>query len=267
MWGIKIIGGHKMNGTEDISIYSILFSVSLVLISLLFSYWQKLKLEKDIIISIARAVIQLLVVGYLLDYIFGLKNILFTTFLLIFMIINASYNSAKRGGRIKNIFIISFISITLGALITLTILLCLGLIRYEPYQVIPIAGMIVSNSMVSLGLSFKQIKLDFKNNRDEVETKLCLGADIYQSSENIIKDAIKVGMIPTIDSAKTLGIVALPGMMTGLILAGTSPVSAVKYQMIVTFMLLSATSITSFTACYLTYKKFFNSRKQLIVND
>ncbi|MEY8001310.1 iron export ABC transporter permease subunit FetB [Clostridium sp. Mt-5] len=253
-----------MTGATNISIYSILFSLLLVLISLIFSYWQKLGLEKDIIISIARAVIQLIIVGYLLNYVFGLKNVLFTTFLLMFMIVNASYNAAKRGGKIKNIFIISFISIIFGTSITLIILVSLGIIKYEPYQVIPIGGMIISNSMVSLGLSFKQIKLNFKNKKDEVETKLSLGADIYQSSASIIKDSIKVGMLPTIDSAKTLGIVALPGMMTGLILAGTSPVSAVKYQIIVTFMLLSATSVTSFTACYLSYKKFFNDRKQLI---
>ena len=70
-------------------------------------------------------------------------------------------------------------------------------------------------------------------------------------------------MLPTIDSAKTLGIVSLPGMMTGLILAGTSPVEAIKYQIMVTFMLLSTTSIASFIACYLSYKGFFNERKQL----
>jgi putative ABC transport system permease protein len=71
-------------------------------------------------------------------------------------------------------------------------------------------------------------------------------------------------MLPTIDSAKTLGIVALPGMMTGLILAGTSPVQAIKYQIMVTFMMLSTTSIASFIACYLSYKGFFNKRKQLV---
>jgi putative ABC transport system permease protein len=71
-------------------------------------------------------------------------------------------------------------------------------------------------------------------------------------------------MLPTIDSAKTLGIVSLPGMMTGLILAGTSPVEAIKYQIMVTFMLLSTTSISSFIACYLSYKSFFNIRKQLV---
>jgi putative ABC transport system permease protein len=253
-----------MTGAADISIYSILFSLLLVLISLIFSYSQKLNLEKDIIISVARAVIQLIIVGYLLNYIFGLKNAFFTTFLLIFMIINAAYNASKRGSKIKNVFFISFISIILGTSITLAILVFLRIIRYEPYQVIPIGGMIISNSMISLGLSFKQMKLNFKDKRAEVEAKLSLGADICQSSINIIKDSIKVGMMPTIDSAKTLGIVALPGMMTGLILAGTSPINAVKYQIIVTFMLLSATSISSFTACYLSYKKFFNDRKQLI---
>ncbi|HBC96401.1 MAG TPA: iron export ABC transporter permease subunit FetB [Clostridium sp.] len=253
-----------MNGAADISIYSILFSLLLVLIALAFSYSQKLDLEKDIVISIGRAVIQLIIVGYLLNYIFGLKNIFFTTFLLIFMMINAAYNAAKRGYKIKNVFFVSFVSIILGTSITLTILVFCKVIKYEPYQVIPIGGMIISNSMVSLGLSYKQMKLEFKNKKDEVETKLSLGADIYQSSMNIIKDSIKVGMMPTIDSAKTLGIVALPGMMTGLILAGTSPISAVKYQIIVTFMMLSATSISSFTACYLSYRNFFNDRKQLI---
>ena len=71
-------------------------------------------------------------------------------------------------------------------------------------------------------------------------------------------------MLPTIDSAKTLGIVSLPGMMTGLILAGTSPLEAIKFQIMVTFMLLSTTSISSFIACYLSYRSFFNDRKQLL---
>jgi putative ABC transport system permease protein len=189
-----------MNGAADISIYSLFFSTLLVLISLIFSYSQKLELEKDIIVSILRAVIQLFIMGYLLNYIFGLKNVFFTTFLLIFMIINAAYNASKRGDKIKNVFIISLMSISVGTIITLSILLSLGIIKYEPYQVIPIGGMIISNSMVSLGLSFKQIKYNFKNKKDEVETKLCLGSNIYQASSNIIKDSIKVGMIPTIDS-------------------------------------------------------------------
>lgn len=253
-----------MNSGNMMNISSLLISSSLVLVSLLFSYFQKLKLEKEIVISVLRAIVQLVIVGYLLNYIFGYKNPVFTTLLLLFMTFNAAYNAAKRGKTIKNGLIISFISIAIGTIITLSVLVISRAIKYEPYQIIPVGGMIISNAMVALGLCYRQLSSNFKNKREEVETKLSLGADILTSSREIIRDSIKTGMLPTIDSAKTLGIVALPGMMTGLILAGTSPVQAVKYQIMVTFMMLSTTSISSFIACYLSYANFFNKRKQLI---
>lgn len=253
-----------MNSGNTMNISSLLIASSLVFVSLFFSYFQKLKLEKETIIGVFRAVIQLTLVGYVLNYIFGLKSPIFTTLLLLFMTFNAAQNAAQRGKNIENGLLISFVSIATGTIITLCILVFAGAIKYEPYQIIPVGGMIISNAMVALGLCYKQISLDFKNKREEVETKLSLGADILPSSIEIIKDAIKTGMIPTIDSTKTLGIVSLPGMMTGLILAGTSPIEAIKFQIMVTFMLLSTTSIASFIACYLSYHKFFNSRKQLI---
>ncbi|MBU5677008.1 iron export ABC transporter permease subunit FetB [Alkaliphilus sp. MSJ-5] len=253
-----------MNGTNIITNSSLLISSSLVLISILFSHSQNLKLERETIIGVVRAIIQLTIVGYLLNYIFGLENPIFTTLLLLFMTFNASYNASKRGKVIRNGTLISFISIGVGTISTLTILLLSGAIKYEPYQIIPVSGMIISNSMVALGLCYRQLGADFKNRREEIETKLSLGADILPSSIEIIRNSIKIGMLPTIDSTKTLGIVSLPGMMTGLILAGTSPVQAIKYQIMVTFMLLSTTSISSFIACYLSYKNFFNERKQLL---
>ena len=254
-----------MNGSNTIDVTSLLMVSSLVLVTLFFSYWQKLKLEKEVIVSVVRAIIQLVIVGYILEYIFGLKNPVYTTLLLLFMIFNAAYNAAKRGKAVKKVLMISFLSITVGTMVTLAVLVLSRTIQYEPFQVIPVSGMIVGNAMVALGLCYKQIAADFKNKREEVETKLSLGADIMPSSIEIIRDSIKTGMLPTIDSAKTLGIVSLPGMMTGLILAGSSPIEAIKYQIMVTFMLLSTTSISSFIACYLSYRSFFNNRKQLIV--
>jgi putative ABC transport system permease protein len=248
---------------NDISIPSLLLTSSLVLVTLFFSYWQRLKLEKDILIGVARAVVQLVLVGFVLEYVFGFRNPLFTTLLLLFMIFNAAVNAAKRGKAVKNGLAISFVSILCGALATLAVLLLSGIIAYEPDQIIPVSGMIVGNAMVALGLCYRQITADYKNKREEVETKLALGADIMPSSIEIIRDAIRTGMQPTIDSAKTLGIVSLPGMMTGLILAGASPLQAIKYQIMVTFMLLSTTAISSFLACYLSYRGFFNRRKQL----
>jgi len=249
--------------TATMNVSSLLIASVLVIVSMGFSYFQKLKLEKETLIGVIRAIIQLTAVGYVLNFIFGLKNPLFTTMLVLFMLYNAAYNASKRGKNIRNGLLISFISIGAGTAVTLSILVIAGAIKYEPYQIVPISGMIISNAMVAIGLCYKQLISDFKNKRDEVETKLSLGADILPSSINLIRDSIKTGMLPTIDSMKTLGIVSLPGTMTGLILAGTAPLEAIKFQIMVTFMLLSTTSIAAFSACYLAYKGFFNERKQL----
>lgn len=253
-----------MNSSNSMNLSSLLMASSLVLISLFFSYYQKLKLEKEIIIGVVRAVIQLVIIGYILDFVFGLKSPLFTTFLIIFMIFNAAVNASKRGKSIKGSLLISFISIACGTTLTLIVLISAKAIKYEPFQIIPVGGMVISNAMVAIGLCYKQMISDFEVKRQEVETKLALGADIFLSSKEIIRNSIKTGILPTIDSMKTLGIVSLPGMMTGLILAGTSPIQAIKFQIMVTFMLSSATTIAAFICCYLSYKKFFNDRKQLI---
>lgn len=253
-----------MNTMNPLSFLSLLVASSLVLIALFFSYWQKLKLEKEILVGIVRAIIQLTIVGYILEYIFGYQSPIFTTLLVLFMIFNAAYNAAKRGKGVKHGLAISYVAITCGASTSLLVLVLSQTIQYVPNQIIPISGMIVGNSMIALGLCYKYMLAEFKSKREEIETKLALGADIMPSSTEIIRGAIKTGMQPTIDSAKTLGIVALPGMMTGLILAGSSPLEAIKYQIMVTFMLLSTTSISSFVACYLCYKGFFNKRKQLV---
>ncbi len=243
---------------------SLVLSSSLVLIALVFSYSQRLGLEKDILLSVTRAVLQLLIVGYFLDLIFSRESFLFTSFLLVFMVFNASRTAAKRAGEIRNVKRIAFFAIACGSFLTLFILVATGALDYSSSQVVPVGGMIISNSMVALSLCFKNMTRSFKDKAREVETKLSLGADPLEASREIIRDSIRTGMTPTIDSAKTLGIVSLPGMMSGLILAGVSPVEAVKYQIMVTFMLISTTSIASFIASYLGYRSYFNSRQQLL---
>lgn len=247
----------------DLSILSLIFSSSLVILPILFSYKQKLGLEKDIVIGILRAVSQLVFIGYILNFVFGTNNIIITIVLILIMIFNASLTSNKRVNKIKKGFIISFISIAIGTIITEGVLILAGTIDLHPNKVIPISGMIISNAMVSISLCYRALETGFKNKHQEVEVKLALGADVHLASQNILRESIKTGMIPTIDSTKTLGIVSLPGMMTGLILAGASPLQGIKYQIIVTFMILSSTSIASFIACYLSYKSFFNDNKQL----
>lgn len=242
---------------------ALILSSVLIMVPIIISYKEKLELNRDIIVSMLRAVVQLLAVGYVLDVIFGLDKLIYTIILVLVMIINAAINTKKKGFTIESQVFISFVSISVGTIITLGILISSKAIGYTPNEVVPVAGMIISNSMVAIGLSYRNLINNFKNNSIAVEVKLSLGASIKEASDEIIRESIKISIMPTIDSAKTLGIVSLPGMMTGLILAGASPLVAVKFQIMVTFMILSSSSIATIMATYLSYKKFFNKRKQL----
>ncbi len=242
---------------------SLVIASLLILIPIIISYKEHLGIEKDIVISILRAVIQLVLVGYVLEAIFNLKKPLFTMILVLIMIINAALNTKKRGDKIDNVVMISFVSILVGSFITIVILVLLGLIKFTPNEIVPIAGMIVSNSMIAIGLSYRNLNNSFESKRAEVEVKLSLGATIKEASDGILAESIKIAIMPTIDSAKTLGIVSLPGTMTGLILGGASPLTAIKFQIMVTFMILSSASISTMISTYLSYKSFFNKRQQL----
>ena len=97
----------------------------------------------------------------------------------------------------------------------------------------------------------------------QVLEKLSLGANEKQASMSIIRASVKTGMSPSIDSTKTVGLVSLPGMMSGLIFAGVEPTEAIRYQIVVMFMIIAVTSIASFSASYLAYRQFYNEQKQL----
>lgn len=245
------------------SINSLILTAILLVVPLIVSYKQKLNIERDIVYSVIRAIVQLLIVGYLLEYIFNIKNTIATLIIVLIMTVNAAFNTKKRGKGIDNIVLISFISLTVGTVITLGTLVLVHAIENTPKDMIPVGGMIVSNSMIAIGLAYMNLKSGFKENKIQVETKLSLGADIKLASKDIINKSIKLAIAPSIDSAKTLGIVSLPGMMTGLILGGTSPIIAVRFQIMVTFMILASTSLSTIIAIYMSYKNFYNDRLQI----
>ena len=236
---------------------------SLVLVALVISYREKLGLEKDMIIGSIRAVVQLAAVGFVLKFVFNMDNTPLTVVILLLMVYNASTVAAKRGAGIARIRRISFGAILVALIITLGSLLTFQAISFKPSEVIPVSGMVVGNSMVALSLLYRNLLGSFKDKREEVEVKLCLGATPREASRSLVRASIRTAMIPTIDSMKTLGIVQLPGMMTGLILAGTSPEIAIKYQIMVMFMLTGAVTISGFIASFWAYRGFFNEKAQL----
>ncbi|WAD33081.1 iron efflux ABC transporter permease subunit FetB [Citrobacter braakii] len=250
---------------HNITNESLALAMMLVVVAILISNKEKLALEKDILWSVCRAVVQLIIVGYVLKYIFGVNHRILTLLMVLFICFNAAYNAQKRSKYIDKAFLSSFIAITVGAGLTLTVLVLSGSIEFTPMQVIPISGMIAGNAMVAVGLCYNNLGQRFNSEQQQIQEKLSLGATPKVASAPLIRDSIRASLIPTIDSAKTVGLVSLPGMMSGLIFAGIDPVKAIKYQIMVTFMLLSTASLSTIIACYLTYRKFYNSRHQLVV--
>lgn len=247
----------------DINNWSLLFSLVLVMISFGISTKEKLGISKDIAISVIRTVIQLIVIGFVLKYIFQANDPLLTVAMALIIIFNASIQANKRNPNPHKQWKHSFIAIFISTVITLGLLVLTGAIKFLPSQIVPITGMIASNSMVAIGLCYRQMSSQFNDQRQQVLEKLALGSTIKLAALPILRASIKTAMQPTIDSAKTVGLVSLPGMMSGLILAGVDPVHAIKYQIMVMFMLLSATSIGSVIAGYYAYKDYFNARMQL----
>lgn len=256
-----------MGSFNTLSNESLLMATVLIAMAVIVSYQQRMRLEVEILHSALRAVVQLVVVGYVLHFIFGADHPIFTGGVLLVMLISAAINGGKRGAGIKHASWIAGVSIGIGAVLTLTVLLGANVLSFTPYQMIPVGGMVMSGAMVAVGLCFRQITTSFKSRQQEIQIKLALGATPMQSCKAILREALIFSLEPTIDSAKTLGIVALPGMMTGLILAGMSPMEAIKYQIIVIFMTFSTVSIAIAIAGYLSCRQFFNTKEQLILSD
>ena len=235
-----------------------------VLIPLLLSRTLKLELEKDTLIATVRSIIQLLAVGYILQYVFDADHFIFILLMVLLMIGAATQNARKKGSSIRGItwkLIVTFVFIEV---LTQSILLGLHIVPPTPQYIIPISGMVIGNSMV-LGILFlNRFTAEVENRQDETELILSLGGTPKQAIHTQLITAIKASTIPTIESQKTIGLVQLPGMMSGQIIAGADPVQAVQFQLLILFLLLTTAVVTSISLGFLSYPALFNKRMQFL---
>ena len=123
--------------------------------------------------------------------------------------------------------------------------------------------MVLGNCLTGVSLCLDQLLNDFATKRAQVEMELALGATRWEAARDILRGSVSKGLIPIINTMMVVGIVSLPGMMTGQILSGTDPLDAVKYQIVVMFMIATATSLGCMTIALLVYRHMFNDRHQL----
>ncbi|MCD8844394.1 ABC transporter permease [Staphylococcus gallinarum] len=240
----------------------------LLLFPIIVSYKEKLHIIKDLLVSTIRAVIQLVILGYLLHFIFNINQKWVLIIFVLIIIVNAAWNTIGRASVVMHhVFLISLISIFIGVALPLVGVILTGAIEFKPNEVIPVSGMLASNSLIAINLAYQNLDREFVKEMSQIESKLTLGANPKLASKDTIRQSIKTAIVPTIDSVKTYGIVSIPGMMTGLIIGGVAPLDAVKFQLMVVFIHTTATIMSALLATYLSYKQFFNQRDQLIARE
>ncbi|MFX3636914.1 MAG: iron export ABC transporter permease subunit FetB [Candidatus Pristimantibacillus sp.] len=231
------------------------------------SFKQKLGLEKDIAIGTIRSAVQLLFIGYVLHFIFETSNPMFIVLLLIFMIGVASWNAGARAKHVRGIRLRIAIALASTEAITMSLLLGLDIIESTAQYIIPVSGIVIGSSMIVAGIYLNQMKQELESSRGEIETLLALGATSKQAIHNAVRRSVRSSMIPTLDGMKTVGLVQLPGMMTGMIVAGADPIEAVRYQILIMFVLASAAAITAIVLSVISYKLWFTNDLRLLENN
>ena len=198
--------------------------------------------------ALSRMFLQLILIGYVLTFIFNTKDFIYILGILSVMLVVASIIAMRPvAQKDKRLYMASFISIFIGGMITLCFVVG-GILDislwYDPRYIIPLAGMIFANSMNSVSIGAERFEVEYERE------------SIYKKARNI---AYKASMIPNINSLFAVGLVSIPGMMTGQILSGVSPFVAVKYQIMVMCMIIASSGIS--TAIYLKLIEKYNTNK------
>lgn len=255
-------------GVVDLSL------AALLLLLLAFcSFKIGLGIEKRIIFSGLRMTAQLLLVGLVLKALFASGSFPLVFCMSLVMLLVAGYEVSarqKRKLRGRTGYLIStgsmFISSFSVAFLALTLMVNVSP-WYTPQYAIPLLGMLLGNTMNGVALASDRLTTDIYNQRGMVEQRLLLGQSWQEASGDIRRDCMRTGMIPIVNSMAAAGVVSLPGMMTGQILGGSSPIDAVKYQILIMFLIAAGTGFGVIAAIWLISRRLFDDRERLVVEN
>jgi putative ABC transport system permease protein len=238
-------------------------AVALVAVGAVISRFRGLGLEGDIAIATVRSFVQLLAIGYVLAFVFDGRGAL-SAVLLVVMVATASLTAGKRAQRVPSARVVAAAALTAATAGTLGVLVGLGIVPLEARAVVPLGSMVLSNAMVATSLVMTGLRDDLAAHRREVEARLSLGHTGHQASLPWQRRSLRAGMLPIVDSTKVVGLVALPGAMTGMILAGAEPLEAIRLQLVVMYMLLGGNAFAAVVAGHLTVRRLFTPHHQLV---
>jgi len=252
-----------------LSVFDLALAAVLILALAVLSLRLQLGIERRLLVSAMRTTMQLLLIGLVLKLLFDNAHFLWVAIMAAIMITAAGHEVMARQKRrfaggwgfglgTLSMFVSSF-TVTVLALV-----LVIGSTPwYAPQYAIPLLGMVLGNTMNGIALGLDRLTQEASTRRAVLETRLALGQDWNEAIADSRREAIRVGMIPIINAMAAAGIVSLPGMMTGQILAGTPPVDAVKYQILVMFLIAGGTGFGTVVAVSLGARRLFDERQRL----
>lgn len=249
----------------DVDALGLAVSLVLILVALVLSRWNRLGLEPSIFTATLRATVQLLGIGVVLAYIIDEDRSLVLSWLwVVAMALFAARVLARRAPEIPGLFPIGLFAFGVALSISLAVMFGLEIFPLEARVLVPLAGMMVGNSMNASVVTARRVVEELRDKRDEVEARLALGHPSRKAALPYVRAALRTALIPQIETTRAVGLVFLPGAMTGLILAGVDPVDAVLVQAAIMFLILGSVATTTTLIAYGSVGKLFTPDHRLI---
>ena len=229
---------------------------------MLIAAWAGIHLEKEILIALARGLVQVVAVGAVLLLIFQGPELLGFAILAGMMLL-AAKTAEKRAEGLPDAFRVGLYGIALGGGSVILLMTWAGVIDPKLTSLIPIGSMIIANSMNAVSLALDRFQGEIRGHVGHIETALALGADPKTAVQPYARAAVRASLIPRVDSLRSLGIVWIPGVMTGMLLAGNQPVHAALYQFVIMAMILAVSGLASLLSALLMAGAIFTPAEQL----
>jgi putative ABC transport system permease protein len=252
-------------GEGDVTWVGLVASLSLVAVAVAISLRERLGLERDMVVAVVRSAAQLLLVALALQAVVDPATPLVWSWLWVAgIVVFAAFTVARRAPQLPGVLQVALVANVVTAAVALGLTFGLGVFPVEGRTIVPVAGMVVGNSMKSCVVVVTALTGLVADRRADIEARLALGLTGGDAARPLVRRALRLAVSPQIEQTKALGIVFLPGAMTGLILAGVDPLDAVLVQLALMWIILGAAVVTTATTALAGTRRMFTPDQRLV---
>lgn len=243
--------------------YGVAASAVLVGFAFLVVVRERLDLGREVLVAAARAAVQLIAVGALLLVLFRHTGLPGALAWVSAMVLLAGRVAGGRAKGLPHAYRVATAGVAIGTAATLGLLLVARVIDTSGRVVVPVGGMVVTGAMQGASLTLQRIRDEVGTGRRAVEARLALGLAGPVAFAPHLRTSLRAALIPAIDGTKVVGLISLPGATVGLILAGVNPLTAIRYQVVVMYMLLGGAAVAAVVAGRLAVRLLFDDAQRL----